>query len=62
MKVPDQMKSMIDELADQLVINISAIGMAIDLLKDSHPFVIQHFETLTEQNERKIAKAQKFLK
>jgi len=48
------MKKMINDLAAQLRLCASALGLASDVLQEYQPKLVQHFETLIEEIERRL--------
>ena len=54
MKTPQELKKLINDLASQLRLCISALGMASDVLLIHYPRMVQHFETLIEEIETKL--------
>ena len=51
---PKEMKKLINDLASQLRLCISALGMASEVLNDHESRMVQFFETLIEEIETKL--------
>ncbi|MCL2349576.1 MAG: hypothetical protein FWC50_15100 [Planctomycetaceae bacterium] len=49
-----EMKKMINDMASQLRLCVSALGLASDVLQEHQPKLVQFFETLIEEIEMKL--------
>ena len=56
MMTTKEMKKLINDLASQLRLCVSALGMASDALLDHQPKMAQYFETLMKEIERNTPK------
>ena len=54
MKSSNEMKKLINDMASQLRLCISALGLASDVLNDHQPRLVHLFETLIEEIETKL--------
>jgi len=54
MMTTKEMKKLINDLASQLRLCVSALGMASDVLLLHQPRLVQHLETLIEEIETKL--------
>ena len=62
MKKEDELKSMLEDAADQLRLAHSALVTLTDLVRDQHSVLIPFYETLIESIEYRVSKIQNTLK